>query len=195
MILGYGYDSSLWLLMKNDKVNRKAIVEFIRNIPEELYLDIKDKLSTINDYREGKIKVVDKNKVYDFGSFRKEDKVYYYKINLYNYGLTLGFGVFNGLSYNKRFEINLYPSNNLENNEEYTFIGSIQPCCNYYGITKKLFICDRIFFKTPYRFMELHSSLSEKTNIGIVNVNRIPKELDYGDLYKLNTLVRGKRLK
>ena len=42
MIFGKEFDSSLWQILKTDKKNRKAIVEFIKELPEELLEKIQE---------------------------------------------------------------------------------------------------------------------------------------------------------
>lgn len=190
MIFGNGYDSSLWLMMKSDRKNRKKILEFIGNIPEKLYIEIKEKLSMIDDYRES-----NRNRVYFHGNCEKDGKLYYYRIDLYNYGLSIGCSIFNGLSYDEIFEINIYPSDNLADvsKEEYVLVGKIEPdkyACDK-EISNTICVTGGVLSKTPFRFLELHSDWCEILNVGIFNVNSIPKELDY----KTTRVVRRRKRK
>ena len=42
MIIDKGYDISLWCILSADKKNRTQIIEFIKSIPQELLIKIRD---------------------------------------------------------------------------------------------------------------------------------------------------------
>lgn len=196
MILGNGYDSALWLLMKGDKEDRERIEDFIRSIPEELYLEIRDKLSIINDYRLGNRIVSNKNRVYDHGNCKKDEEMYYYRINLYNYGLSLGCSVFNGILYDEELEICLYPVDKFDciTKDSSIFIGQVSPdrYSNFNELGKNIYLDSGFVLGTSFRGLKLVSSFDVLLDVRIINTNKVPFELDYNDLIKPNKLVRKK---
>ena len=51
MIFSNNYDKILWLILKNDKINRERILEFIENIPLEFLENIKDSIREYEEYK------------------------------------------------------------------------------------------------------------------------------------------------
>ena len=51
MIFNSEFDKSLWLMIKGDIKNRKKIVDFVKSIPYELILDIRDNLVEYDKYK------------------------------------------------------------------------------------------------------------------------------------------------
>lgn len=67
------YDNSLWLMIKADKENRMKIVEFIKNIPELMLIEIRE---CVRSYKHNQIDN------YGFGQYMTSDKcVYCYTID------------------------------------------------------------------------------------------------------------------
>lgn len=87
MIFDSTYDKSLWFMLKGDKSNRDKIVQFIKAIPEDLYLMIQESLVKYNKYKvDGNTKVVSFNGQ-TYGSF---GDIYWFNIDTNTGSLWLG---------------------------------------------------------------------------------------------------------
>ena len=198
MIFGSDYDKSLWLIMKSNKKNRDKIVDFIKNIPEELYLQIREKLMIVDEYRSKKMRFYDENGIYFHDNLEKDGKLYYYMIDPYSYSLTLGYSVVNsdGYGYKSVFELLLKPNEDFEYiSRDGRFIGYVSPDENALlrDDSRKLTLTSGMLSNTSFRFMITDSSWGEIVNIGIVNVKDVPNELDLVSLEDGNKLVRRKK--
>lgn len=189
MIFNSDYDKSLWLMMVCDKENSEKINCFIRNIPSDLYLEIKERVSFIDDCKN---KNIDINVKDICGSYDSDNKSYYYRFEPYKHGLVLGYNDI----YNEEFEIILYP-NNLEysNNNDLSLIGVIHPYRNSfsYGDSRRLYFNNSFILSgSSFRFISLESSFRKIINVKLMNMNNIPLELEINKTDKGNMLIRKK---
>ena len=60
MIFNDDYDASLWCIVKGDKKNRKQLVQFLRELPEELIWKIRETLAKADRYELEEV-VIDAN--------------------------------------------------------------------------------------------------------------------------------------
>lgn len=187
MIFGESYDRALWLMLKGDKKNRKRINDLISSIPYELYIEIKNKMGIVDENRKKNVFLI--NEEYFHNSYVKEDKLYFYRINPYNYGLSLGYSVLNNSNYDREFEITLCPLDkiDLDNKEDFIFVGTEEFNNESFSLenAKNVFISSGILEKTSFKFLVLLSSCQEILDVSIINKNSVPSELDFNKGYKL----------
>ena len=186
MIFNDSYDKSLFLLLKYDKEDREKIKRFINDIPSEMYVEIKEKFNYIND-------ICSKDKL--CGYFNRDNLQFYYKINLYDNSLSIGYDVINdNEECDDLFEINLYPSNNLLNmsKNDSIFLATIRPSKHAFscGKAKRLWIYGGILSDSRFRFVSLESSYRNIIYNGIVNVKNISSDLDLDEINKCKSLVK-----
>lgn len=191
MLINDSYDRTLWLMMRYDKEDRNLIVDFIKNFPDELYMEIRNNLLIIDECKKNN-NSVDK-KLFN-GNYDKDDKLFYYSFNSYDNSLSLGCSILIGECYDEDFEIELYSSDDLENVTKNlnVFVATIKPYKNSFsdGHAKRLWVGGGILSNTPYRSYMLESSYREILSFGVLNINNIPNELE---IDKIDLLVKKRK--
>ena len=62
MIFSNNYDKILWLILKNDNINRERILEFIENIPSDFLIKLQNTIKEYEEYKLNKSKIIIKLK-------------------------------------------------------------------------------------------------------------------------------------
>ena len=165
MLLGKGYDRSLWMMLKINKVDRNNIINLINEIPCELYDEIRNKIYSINCG----IEKDDENK--NNGNCIMGDRKYYYRINPYNYCLSIGRSKKDGDIYNEEIELNLgcISRDNLIN-EHNLIVSSIQ---YNNGDIRNLCLGDHVLCWNCCRYTLITDDYGNIEGIDIINVNSI----------------------
>lgn len=192
MIFGDGYDKSLWLMMKCDKNNRKIISDFIKNIPDDFYLKIRENISIIDYYKKSNVLFDNRNMSCEY---EKDNRLYYFKFDPYNMGLTLGYSVINGDKYIDEFEMILYSFDEFIDKGVLNVVGIIHPYRNSFesGDSRRLLINNSIFMSNVnFKFFSLESSFREVISVKLLNMNSIPLNMDINDINKNKLLIKKK---
>lgn len=181
MIISEIYDKSLWLVTHGDKKNRNVIIDFINSIPDSLYDKIRDSVVLINKYRCGDIscKDMDYNKLHD-SVVTPDDLMYWYYIDPYNYGVTLGYAICN--DYDDMFALTLYPfyEEDIRNSKKkYTDI---------IGSFKNMEYCDDesnyYIVKDIIHGLMFYSLSKDRVRYRNVYLTKMPENLEFSDLKK-----------
>ena len=199
MIFGKDYDASLWYIVKADRKNRKEIVKFIKEIPEQLLKNIRISIEKLD------------RKEFDFDgetsdfyscASNNDSKIYFYFQIDEDGALTITKSLYDSSIEDELFELMLFPVNpeyvkQLENFEE-EWLGTVTNNIKttHTGENVGLIDCNESeynIYNTPFgHFVGYNREiLNGKTEISIykpVNSRKIPK-----DINKENLLV--KRLK
>ena len=116
MIFNNEFDKSLWFMIKGDIKNRKKIVDFIKSIPYNLILDIRENLIEYDKYKMDNIGIDYDNRVYR--SFNKQiyssiGELYSFSIDVRNDILSITKSIYIMGAYYKNFSIELCNIDNL----------------------------------------------------------------------------------
>ena len=175
MVFDKMYDKSLWLLIKGDIDSKKKISDFVYNIPLELRKQIQEKLNIVNDNRKKNLYLIQEN--YFHGSYKKDGKLYYYSINPYNYGLSLGCSRENERGYERILEITLFPLDNTDLYDEKNnlLVGRIEYNGDLLAFesSKTLFLSSGILGDNSFKFLFQISPRNEVMNIKILNSKKL----------------------
>lgn len=107
MIFDKEYDTSLWYMIKSDRKNRKAIINFIKEIPEDLLDRIQVALSKV---KKGQLDYDSFNDEICMCKSEKDPNIeYYFDIDDIDMSLTLSKEFNDGKMGQQLFEIVLYP--------------------------------------------------------------------------------------
>lgn len=210
MILNKEYDMSLWLMLHSDKINRDIIANFISNIPEELYEEIKNSLNfymyafsrkdvniNINEYTEKTLS----GEVVTTG-----DMKYWYMINPQTGSLELGEAIIDGEFEYDTIQVTLFPVSDTKvmNMKNYTDCLIGEYIYNY-GLddSDDLSVLDfdlmtYYLFKLPFGRAMLNCCDLDKNKYRLLNMEIIPCNYNVNDLEskkELRKLVRGRRYK
>lgn len=128
MIFNSEFDKSLWLMIKGDIKNRKKIVDFVKSIPYELILDIRDNLVEYDKYKMDNIGID-----YDDREYRCFNKQIYSSVGeLYSYNidvrrdiLSITKSIYVMGAYYKNFSIDLININKDLNLKKTIDIGNV----------------------------------------------------------------------
>jgi hypothetical protein len=127
MEFGLGYDKSLSIILTNDVRKRGIIVDFIKQFPKKLYLDLLNKLDNNLE-----------DKYYE--EFRVKDIIYFYLIDRKDGCLTIGSYMKKDSYNNSIFILKLYPYNELDDS---LILGNV--IYQYKEPDKKnINVCDRV---------------------------------------------------
>ena len=189
MILGNGYDRSLWFLLTiND--DRDNFISMFKFMPDDFYKEIKKKIRLINKCIDNKDDLL----LYDNAFFEnsvicKDGFKFNYKFNLYDYSLTLQMSDKNDESYDKLLEMNLnYISDEkLLNNEKNVCVGSMFIRNNY---KYNLILGDFVESWNLCKYIFLKDTDGNVKKIDIINVSDIPDRIYYSNLCNERLLVR-----
>lgn len=181
MIINEVYDKSLWLVVKNDKKNRDMIVDFMNSVPDRLY-------DTMKMFANIACSCMKDNSFYlDNGNsvITPDGIMYWFRIDRYNYGLTLGYSIFDGHNYEPAWEMTLYPFEESKL-DKYELIASV--CDVSTGRRSDDNEIKYLLQKDKYGYMI--SILSEqKIRSKDANFGKMPKDIELSDLRKSNRLV------
>lgn len=188
MIFDKKIDSSLWMIVHADRDNNDRIIDFIKKIPEELRVQIIDKLNILKTYSDD-----DKKKMsFLCGEFEIKDKLlYWFEIDSYYNEIDLGYKVYNGYTYEDVFEITLAMRDNISIDKylKKEYIGKIE----YDIYTKRI---DDMFsisnsseneyylVKTPFGYIVNYSDSDDRgirQNVTRVNILDMPEDINISD--------------
>lgn len=207
MIFDKDYDKALWMMLKVDKRNRERIAGFIRSIPDTLIREIQESFFKVQAKRENYNLFNDMSSTNFSGQYESHDKIlYWFNISMDFNSLDMGYSIFNGINYEKAFEITLISNkdlNLLENFDE-EWLGSIE--YDIHGVTvddKVYFIGSSMneynFVKTPFGIFIVNIN-NKKTfkqrGINKFNIDDIPEEIfreDINSRCNVNRLVRSRK--
>lgn len=122
------FDRALWLILKNDKKNRKRILEFIRTIPNQFIMDIQKSIDEYNKYKINNIGIDedDVNKRTFSGEIYTKDGYFYsYQIDTYKDMLFIGRSIYENGAYYNDFRLSLSSVDSNVNNLSNQNIGGI----------------------------------------------------------------------
>lgn len=187
MILNYEYDQSLWLVVCNDKKNRNMVIDFIYSIPDDLYAEIMNSADIVNEYRKNNISYWDRKYKELHGSVITSDQLmFWYSIDPYDYGITLGYSVFDGNEYQESFEMTLYPLEQARDDlYDENCASKICDVCNIADSNDNL---DKYLIKKRGNGFVICIQSSKREKISNIKFNEIPQDIQFSDLRK------GKRL-
>ena len=195
MVINSSFDRSLWLMLVCDKKNRYDIADFIRNIPNDLFIRMHDELDGCDNLCLRKITK----------AFRNEDNdTYFYDISLNMEQIIINLSIWkwNDSSYHDVRQICIYPLtlDEIKNiDSEYPkYIGDY-----YHTISKMSFLYNTVICNGNDRGYEL--IYGDEYDVVIqdvdgkleknINIDRIPNDIDMFDLVNkksVNRLVRKK---
>ncbi len=186
MIFDNDYDNSLWYIVKADKKNRKELVDFLKEIPEELFDIIRKAIKEINGgYLE------DTNDPISF-RYKCKNSDFYYDCNIdsFDMGINIEKGIDDGKMGKPLFYMILYPTN-LEQLKEIEigdemWIGSISNVANCEYLADNMQQTDEI--ETEYNIRHLpigyfvscakYSDKREYMYYKPISLKKIPNDLN-----------------
>lgn len=194
MIFDNDYDKSLWLLVKADIDNKVKVTNFISSIPYELYIEIKDRLSKVNEYKSNNL-YLDKV-IYYHGNCVIDDRRFFYSINPYNYGLSLGYSVLNEYSdFERVYEFTIFPFeySNLYDEKNSLLVARVEydGSSLYCENTKDVFLSTGILESSYLKFLYQVSSWGEILGVKIINCKNLNDNII---LNKSNKLIRKRKV-
>ena len=191
MIFNNEFDKSLWLMMKSDIKNRKKIVDFIKSIPYELILSIRDNLIEYDKYKIDNMGIDFNNREYK--CFNKQiyssvGELYSFNIDVRRDTLSITKSIYVMGAYYKNFSIELMNINKNLNLSKINDIGVMCYSTDGVGNLKKV----------NYGFMDMglfNVLLSSVNNdiyrfCGFVNVD---KDIDLELNNNVEKLIRIKK--
>ena len=201
MIFNNNYDRILWLILKNDNINRERILEFIENIPSDFLIKLQN---TIKEYEEYKLNksIYKKNKYFCGEIYDGSDYLYHFSIDNDTDSLFVGRNTF---KYGKMFnDFGLLLTNGIDVRNMNDFceymIGKIS--YNYNIINDGIKTIQGGFSKIDYKLIDvligniMVISDDKKKMFGdrmkFVSIDDSPK--DYG-INDLNKLIRKRNMR
>lgn len=130
MFFNQEYDKSLWFILKNDKKNRKRILEFIHSFPSSLHKELLEKINTNAKKNISKELIID-------------GIVHYYEFNIVDGSLTVGSYSRKNSSEEDIFIFKLYPYKNVDFYTKEVIIGSIIYQSKYFD-NQSAYDCDKV---------------------------------------------------
>ena len=211
MVFNTRYDDALWLMLCGNKVERTRIADFIRNIPEELYSQIRLSIRYYQNNVFRKSSSIVEIEKYLSGEFKTSgDMLYWYEIDYQTGALSLGESIDDGEERYNLFQMTLYPLNfqavmEMSNLDNY-LLGDITYNYAEEYIDGQLHVTDCEFnefhlIKLPFGKVAINSCEmfpDVKNRYAIVNINKLPHNYHVSNLKdgnSLNRLVRGRRKK
>ena len=183
MIFDENYDRSLWYILKADRKDRKELVDFIKELPEEFLSMIR---SAIEEEKKGEVKDISNRYI------SKNNPNAYYDFDL-DYGLTITTGIFDGEMEEDKFEILLFPTT-LEEIDEmgYTnklIVGTITDITNLDDEEIEEIEREYALYHFPigYYVSHAHEIIKGKSELVLfrrVNNKRIPKDITKENISK-----------
>lgn len=80
MVFGLGCDRTLWLILKNDKRNRKTILNFIKSIPSSIFVEIRKKIEEARN----------SSRMFEYYEFKFKGIVYFFTIDKKDNFVSIG---------------------------------------------------------------------------------------------------------
>ena len=197
-------DKSLLLILNADRKNRDRIIDFIKNIPDELILLINDRMKLYEEYKN----TGEKKVAFLCGEYNTSDNLlYFFEIDTYFNEIDIGYKKSNGYIYEDVFKMCLsldddllfvdnFIKKNIGRIEYDIHIESID------GIYNKKNSSENVYnlVKTPLGYMVLYSKNNDRSikhYIQGIDVSNITDELNIDDVQNMvnvNKLVRRKRI-
>lgn len=110
------FDRSLSMMLFSDKNNRKEIINFIRSIPNELYVKLYIQLDKYKDYEENNIDIFSREDFCLCGEYIEDDKYKYeFIIDMIQNSLTIAKSSLKDNNLKKQYGIVLYSSSRYNN--------------------------------------------------------------------------------
>ena len=189
MVFNNDYDMSLWLLVNSDYENKLKIMDLINNLPHDLCIEIQEKLRIVNAKRNRNIWL--DNVIYFHGNCIVDDKLYFYSINPYNYGIFLGYSMKNSYGdYERVYEINLFPfvNSDLYDDKKNLLVGRVEYDASivYLDETKDLYLSGG---EKIWKFLFQMSSWGEIINVKVINAKKLNDDV----MLNNNRLVRKRK--
>ena len=174
MIFDLEYDKSLWMMLSANRNNNEKIINFLESIPNELLVNIREKL---NEYKNNKF-FNNNNGMY--GEVNKEDEyLYFFNIDVATGELTIGKCIYQYGVYFNDFLLNINVNNDYK-------LGEISFDYIQEGSDKVFFTgdCTTNVYELVNLFSKkiIVSSNGSKTRFGLAN--SIPDEYNMNDLHK-----------
>lgn len=181
MILNYEYDQSLWLVVCNNKKNKNMIIDFMHSIPDDLYAEIMNSADIVNEYRRNNVTYWDRKYKELHGSVITSDQLmYWYSIDPYNYGITLGYSVFDGNDYQESFEMTLYP---LEQAKKELYDGNlVAKICDVSNIDGSYNNEDKYIIKKCKNGVVMCLQSNKREKYSNIKFDMIPQDIQFSDL-------------
>lgn len=195
MIFGEGYDTSLWLMLYSDNKNRNMILDFIKSIPEELFTKIYSATDSFSRYKEANVHHRECKGLN--GYIETSNRVlYWFQIDPYSHGMTLGYSVFDGATWDEVFEIFLYPFNE-SNMKEYECIvlGDIK--CDMANLIWNSRKCNKVKYELSKGILgwNIVRISDKRKNIKSINPSNIPSVISVCDIKNQKNIKRLARRK
>jgi len=194
MVFNNDYDMSLWLLVNADYENKLKIMDLINNIPYDLCMEIQEKLKIVNEKRNGNRNICLDEILNFHGNCIVGDKLYFYSINPYNYGIYLGYSIKNSYGdYDRVYEINLFPfvNSDLYDDKKNLFLGRVEYDLDslYSDESKDLYLSSEKFNVFIWKLLFQMSSFGGIINVKVVNTKRLNDDI----ILNNNRLVRVRK--
>ena len=194
MIFDKGYDISLWSILSADKKNRTEIIEFIKSIPQELLIKIRDGILQFKIHEQSK-----SDEEFDLYDSVDVDEETCFSFQLTGDGaLTLSKDVTDkndcDLPYNPVFELVLEDCSCCLDKEYFEnfddeLLGTV---LSDIKTTKNLMTCDEREYhliKTPVGYLVAYNredALIFKVFGKFINLSKMQNDLNVGDLDKID---------
>ena len=189
MIFNDDYDASLWCIVKGDKKNRKQLVQFLRELPEELIWKIRETLAKADRYElEEVVSFSCKNKTYT-------DVYYSFDFDPDDPYITIVKGIDDGKMVINLFELMLNPINK-EILKRYAvkeeWLGTISNSVDTKYITDNMQETTELEREYMIRHLligyfvscEKYNDKRVSTHYKPIIIDRIPKDITRGNILK-----------
>jgi len=188
MIINESYDKSLWLVVHSDKKNRNMIIDFMNSIPDRLYDTMRMFANIACSCMKDNSFYLDKSN----SIIARDGIMYWFRIDRDNFGLTLGYSVFDGHDYDVMFELTLYPFEeekikSVKDNALF-ILGNVNGV--EYSVSDEI---EYVLKKDKYGF-EMCLLSSKKVRSKDVYLDKIPGDMELSNLRKSNRLVLKRML-
>lgn len=174
MIFDLEYDKSLWMMLSVNRNNSEKIINFLESIPNELLVNIREKL---NEYKNNKF-FNDNNGMY--GEVNKEDEyLYFFNIDVVTGELIIGKCIYQYGVYFNDFLLKINVNNDYKLGEiSFDYVKEVSDKVLFTGdCTTYVYELVNLFSKKI-----IVSSNGSKTRLGLVN--SMPDEYNMSDLHK-----------
>lgn len=168
------FDRSLLMMLFTDKNKRKNIINFIKYLPNELYVKLYIQLDKYQKYEDNNVDIFDREDFCLYGEYIMGNNIKYsFIIDMVQKSLTITYSSLLNNNLNKHYEITLFDNSRYNNNE---FLGK-QLLGSFLDCEKNM--------KTEYEFIstKIGNMIVYSDNGFFKKFKRVNDELENIDLY------------
>ncbi len=176
MIFNDEYDASLWCMIKADKKNRKELVDFLKEIPEELIINVR---TAINKAQEEQFE----DETFSERYISKDNPSIYYSYDVDFMNLTITKSIDDGKTEQDLFRLTLNP---ISLEDKFNWLGTISNVVNSEYISENMQVTDEIereytIHHLPVGYFvsyAVYSDKRESKHYRPISLKKIPNDLN-----------------